>query len=568
MIKKFPIYVDNKKLMASEGESVLEVALRNGIDIPHFCYHPDLPAESSCRACLVETESGRIETSCSLKCHDGLKVKITDKVKKLRTENMELLLAGHLKNCPKCKEGLACHVAEKMKKFKVSGEKYARDYTHQPKMPLNCAAEFDPKLCIACGLCVKMCQLHEVGYLKYHGHDSKTRISCTDDPKVDCIYCGQCTVHCPTGAMHEHSHLKQVENALKQKNKIVIVQTAPSVRVAIGEEFGINPGVNLERKLNTAYRKLGFDKIFDVNFGADVTTMVEAEELAERLHSGKNLPMFTSCCPGWVKFVEFYKPKYLKNLTTSRSPQIHSGGIFKTYWAEKNGIDPKNIIVVSTMPCTSKKYEASHEKLKINGMKPVDFVLTTRELATLLKKNKIDLPKLKPSAPDQYGEYSGAAVIYGASGGVMESALRTAYFMLTGKDMPQIDFLPARGMKGVKTATVKIGKKNLKIAVIATIKNVRKLFDELEKSPHKYDYIEVMACPGGCLGGGGQPAGSTLKDIAERTKGIYKIDKGKKKRRAHENPLVQEFFEDIKSWPKKKRESVLFTSYGRKERGE
>lgn len=278
--------------------------------------------------------------------------------------------------------------------------------------------------------------------------------------------------------------------------------------------------------------------------------------------------MFTSCCPGWVKFVEFYKPKYLKNLTTSRSPQIHSGGIFKTYWAEKNGIDPKNIIVVSTMPCTSKKYEASHEKLKINGMKPVDFVLTTRELATLLKKNKIDLPKLKPSAPDQYGEYSGAAVIYGASGGVMESALRTAYFMLTGKDMPQIDFLPARGMKGVKTATVKIGKKNLKIAVIATIKNVRKLFDELEKSPHKYDYIEVMACPGGCLGGGGQPAGSTLKDIAERTKGIYKIDKGKKKRRAHENPLVQEFFEDIKSWPKKKRESVLFTSYGRKERGE
>lgn len=570
-MKKVTVIIDGKKYKAEKGRPMLQVCTDNDIYIPHFCFHEDLPVDANCRTCLVETQGKRkmITTSCNLKAEEGLEIKTkTAKMERIRRENMELLLAEHRKYCPDCKRGYYCKTDEIMKKYKVTGTKYKRDHITEPSHKLGTAAEFDPKVCIACNKCVEMCQKIGVCHLKLEGNDSKTRVSYNKAPHNDCIYCGQCTVHCPVNAVREQSHIEGVEKAIKDKNKIVIVQTAPSVRTSIGEEFGASYGKNLIGKMATAYRLLGFDYVFDVNMGADITTWVEAEELVERIKSGKNLPMFTSCCPGWVKYAEFYHPEILNNLTTSRSPQIHSGGAYKTWWAEKMGIDPKKIVVVSVMPCTSKKYETHHEKLNIDGMKPVDYSLTTRELAVMLKRNKIDLLKLKASKIDEAGTHSGAAAIYGASGGVMESALRTAHERLTGKTLKKVEFKEVRGMKGVKTAKIKIGKKILNVAVAATAKNAAKVICELRKDPKKYDYIEVMACPGGCIGGGGQPIPSTEKIIEKRIAGLYKIDDKMKLRKAHKNPVVQEFMEYAEKLSKRKRKALLYTKYSKKKKFE
>lgn len=566
--QKIAVIIDGKKFFAKPGESILQLALRNNIDIPHFCYHEDLPIDANCRTCLVETaHDKKITTSCTLKASHNLSVKTnTPRVKKLRKENMELLLAEYKKYQPKFKKNYFCQTIETMKKYGVTGTKYKKDRGAFKVHKMGTAAEFDPKLCIDCNKCVEMCEEIGIGFLTLEGKNSKNRIAYNKDPKVDCIYCGQCTVHCPVGAVREQSHIEGVEKALKDKKKVTIIQTAPSVRASIGEAFNEPYGKDLTGKLYTAYRKLGFDKIFDVNMGADITTIVEAEELVERLKSGRGLPMFTSCCPGWVKYMEFYHPDMLPHLTKARSPQIHSGGAYKTWWAKKEGIDPKDIVVVSVMPCTSKKYEATLKNLWIKGNKVVDYSLTTRELIVLLHKHKIDITKLKPSKVDKYGKYSGAAAIYGASGGVMESALRTAQYLVTGKDSRKIEFKEVRGMKGVKKARIKIGKKTIKVAIAATVKNAAVIIDELKKDPHKYDYIEVMACPGGCIGGGGQPIPSTNKIIEQRIAGLYKIDKKMALRRAHRNPVVQEFMKYTETLDKKDRDAVLYRTFSRKKK--
>ena len=482
---------------------------------------------------------------------------------------MELLLAGHQKTCKNCKNGYYCKTYELMKKYKVTGKKYEHARRPEPIHKMGCAAEFDPQACISCGKCVEICEKIGIGFLKLEGKGAQSHLTYNKDPKVDCIYCGQCTVHCPVAAIREQNEIADVEKALKDKDKIVIAQMAPSVRASIGEEFGLSPGTNMEGQMYTALRKLGFDKIFDVNMGADITTYVEATELVERIKKGGPLPMFTSCCPGWVKYAEFYHPEILPHLTTARSPQIHSGGAYKTWWAKKEGINPKKIVVVSFMPCTSKKYEAKFKKLKIKGMYPVDHVLTTRETAVLLKKRKIDLPNLKPGKVDPAGEYSGAGAIYGASGGVMESALRSAHFFMTGKELKRVEFKRVRGMKYIKEAKVKIGKKTLKVAVCAMAKNANELIEEVKKHPKKYDYIEVMACPGGCIGGGGQPIPSAERIIWERVKALYKIDDKMKIRSAHTNPVVQDFFDNyIAKISKRKASKILHTKFKRKKKFE
>ncbi|MCF7830667.1 [FeFe] hydrogenase, group A [Candidatus Gracilibacteria bacterium] len=566
---KVTIEINGKKYSAEKGESILQVAIRNNIEIPHFCHHEDLSTDANCRTCLVQKEGDdNVMTSCTLKAEEGLKVKTdTPKVKRLRRENMELLLAKYEKNAPLCKAGHFSKTLELMKKYGVKGDKYQRDEVC-PLHKMGNAAEFDPSICIACNKCVEICEKIGINFLKLEGKNSRTRVTYNKDPKIDCIYCGQCTAHCPVAAVREQGHIDAVEKVLKDPNKIVIVQTAPSVRASIGEEFGVEIGVDLTEKLATAYRMMGFDHVFDVNMGADITTMVEAQELVERLEKNEDLPMFTSCCPGWVKFLEFYHPELIPHLTTARSPQIHSGGAYKTWWAEREGIDPSKIVVVSTMPCTSKKYEASFDKLKIDGLKPVDYVLTTRELAVMLKDRKIDLPNLKPSKIDKEGTYSGAAAIYGASGGVMESALRTAYFLLTAKELDPIEFRPVRGMEGIKKATVKIGKRKLKLGVVATAKYAREVIYELKSDPTAYDYIEFMACPGGCIGGGGQPIPSTERIVEQRIKGIYKIDHNMKMRCAHENPVVQEFMAYVKRLPEHKKQEILYTSFSQKKKFE
>lgn len=561
-MKPIQITINGKKCACHEGDSVLQAALKNDIDIPHFCYHEDLPVDANCRTCLVEHE-GKVMTSCTLKAKDGMEASSqTKKVRELRNENLELLLARHFELCPKCKKGYYCKTAETMKKYKVTGKKYARPEIRLPIHKLGTAAEFDPNQCIACGKCVEMCEKIGVCFLKLEGKGAKTHLTYNKDPKVDCIYCGQCTVHCPVAAVREQSHIERVEKALADPDKIVIAQMAPSVRCSIGEEFDVKPGKNMEGECYTALRMLGFDKIFDVNMGADITTWVEAEELVHRIKNNGVLPMFTSCCPGWVKCAEFYFPEILPHLTTARSPQIHSGGAYKTWWAEKAGVNPKNIVVVSFMPCTSKKYESDHEKMFIDGMKPVDHVLTTREFGILLKKNKINLPELKKSKVDKYGEYTGAAAIYGATGGVMESALRTAHYMITGKELAPIEYERVRGMDYVKKADVIIGGTKLHVAVVAMAKNARIIINDMKRNPGKYHYIEVMACPGGCIGGGGQPIPSTEAIIWERIKGLYHIDDKKKLRRAHQNPLVIDFMENyIAKLPHKRQAELLHTHY-------
>jgi NADH-quinone oxidoreductase subunit G/NADP-reducing hydrogenase subunit HndD len=569
--RKIPVLIDGREYYAGPGESILQTAIKNGIEIPHFCYHEDLPAGASCRTCLVEVgNTGKIVTSCTLKAQDGVAVFTdTPRVKKLRRVNLELLLAGHQKNCPKCQKKLFCRVDVAIKKFGISTEKYSRPEIKEKIHKMCQAAEIDPQLCIACNKCVEICQKIGIGFLEMKGKNTQTHATYTRNPKIDCIYCGQCTVHCPVGSAREQNEIELVEKALRDKNKIVIAQMAPSVRASIGEEFGLPVGTDLTGQIYTAFRKLGFDKIFDVNMGADITTIVEATELADRIKKNLNLPMFTSCCPAWVKYVEFYHPELLHHFTRARSPQIHSGGAYKTWWAEKEKIDPKKIVVVSFMPCTSKKYEARHKKFKIKGMQPVDYVLTTREFAVLLKKRKIDLPNLQPGKVDLAGTFSGAAAIYGASGGVMESALRTAYFKLTGKELEKIDFKKIRGIEGIKTAKVKIGSRTLKVAVAATAANAAKIISELKQDKHAYDYVEVMGCPGGCIGGGGQPIPTTLEIVKKRIAALYKIDAGMKIRKAHLNPVVNDFFENyIERLPVKKQKKILNTTYSRKKKFE
>ncbi len=569
--KPISITIDNKRILCDEGESVLHCALRHGIDIPHFCYHEDLPVDAACRTCLVEIAPGKVVTSCDLKVKPDLKLSTQSKaVESLRRENLELMLASHKKICRDCKRGLPCKTWDLMKKFKVTGTKYERAVIKAPVHKLGTAAELDPQACINCNKCVEICQKLGVGFLKLTGKGATSHITYNEDPCVDCVYCGQCTVHCPVAAAREQSQIEPVDEVLKhKKGRIVIAQMAPSVRASIGEEFGLKPGSNMEGQMVTALKKLGFDYVFDVNMGADITTVVEATELVERIKENKHLPMFTSCCPGWVKYVEFYHPELIPHLTTSRSPQLHSGAAYKTWWAKKMKIDPKKIVVVSFMPCTSKKYEAHNKDLKVNGLMPVDFVLTTRETGKWLKKHKINLPKLKPQKLDYEGNYTGAAAIYGASGGVMESALRSAVFFLTGKELKKVEFEQVRGMKGIKTANIKVGGKTIKIAVVFMAKNAQIIIDELKKNPKAYHYVEVMTCPGGCIGGGGQPIPTTDKIVWERIQALYKIDASKKLRKAHLNPVVQDFFENYANkLPKAKRDELLMRGYKRKKKFE
>lgn len=574
--KTINVTINKKACVAEPEQSILQLAIQNKIDIPHFCYHEDLPVGASCRTCLVEIvnpgenkklKAGQIVTSCTLKACEGLVVtSLSDEVLDLRTENLELLLAGHIEMCPKCQQGYFCHTAEKMERYGITGEQYQKLKKDWKIHHMVTAAEIDPNLCIKCNKCVEICQKIGIGFLELKGKGADTYIGHDEDPKTDCVYCGQCTVHCPVGAVREQSHLAEVIAALKDENKIVIAQMAPSVRASIGEEFGVEPGVNLEKKMFTAFRKLGFDYVFDVNMGADITTLVEAEELVKRIKEDQVLPMFTSCCPGWVKFLEFYYPEMIPHLTTSRSPQIHSGGAYKTWWAEKAKLDSAKIVVVSFMPCTSKKYECHHEKLKIDGMYPVDYVLTTRETAVLLREYGLDPNKLEDGELDEFGQYSGAAAIYGASGGVMESALRTAVYMLTGKDLEKVEFKQVRGMKGIKTAKIQIDNLSLKVAVVATPANAHKVLQEIKKDPKAYDYVEFMACPGGCIGGGGQPIPSTEKIVAQRIAGLYKIDDKMKVRCAHHNKVATDFVAYAKSLGHEREHELLHTSYQAKKK--
>ncbi|MDP2944320.1 MAG: [Fe-Fe] hydrogenase large subunit C-terminal domain-containing protein [bacterium] len=570
--------INNRTVAVQAGQTILEVARASGIRLPSLCYHPDLEVKANCRVCVVEIAGrAKLMTACSTEVEDGMEI-LTDspRVKRARAVNLELILSEHTKKCAACLAFPDCELLRLERVYKVDSDRLAPRKSGRKTYRFAGAVEIDGEQCLDCDNCITACHHQGIDYLRLAGAGAAQEIVPVKDKEKSCIYCGQCAAHCPSASAQEQSAWPAVEKALQDKQKIVIAQFAPAVRVSLGEEFGLPYGTNCEGLIYTALKKLGFNNVIDINFGADITTMTEAEELMERLRAKKAVwPMFTSCCPAWVAYAEFYHPELLPHLTAARSPHIHSAGALKTYWAQKNRIDPRKITVVSIVPCTAKKYEATRSELSLNGRPLVDYVLTTRELAYLIKKQDIDFKKLTPSDGDKlFNRGSGAAAIYGASGGVMESALRSAAVFAcrdaTGakneksfnqKNFDQknsdkkgfsktslvcaerLEFKDVRGLTGFKEAIVDIAGRKLKVGVVNGIGNFRRVLPKLKK----YHYIEVMACPGGCLGGGGQPIPTTDAIRKKRLEGLYDIDKGRAVRRAHENKAMVEYYD----WAKK-----------------
>jgi len=535
MEKKIKIIIDDQEILAQEGQTVLEAALDNNIDIPHLCHHPDLSIKANCRLCGVEIKGEKhILMSCVTKIKEGMEIKTrSEKIEQARKINLELLFGQHQLKCATCLWGTHCNLLKMGRDYKVEITKF-KNRKLDRKIYQYWPIIFDGTKCIDCRNCVEACP---VDYLEIRGKGPEIEIIPSQDKNKDCIYCGQCIVHCPVGAIEAESQFKLP----KEEGKVLVVQFAPSVRAAIGEEFGFSPGEDMTERMVAGLRKVGFDRVFDTSVGADLTTVIEAEELIERLKENKNLPMFTSCCPAWVKFIEFYYPEFIPNLTSARSPHIMLGGVIKKYIAEKEKIDIKNIVVVSVMPCTAKKFEAERSELFHHSIKPVDYVVTTRELVSLFKKNKIDLKTIIPESADHpFGDYTGAAIIYGSSGGVMESALRTASAILHDGKVARCDFEEVRGLVGIKRARVDIGGQELKVAVANEIKNAKIILEEIKKDQQAYDYVEFMACPGGCVGGGGQPVPVSEEIRKKRAAGLYDLDKGCDLRLSHKNPVVVE----------------------------
>jgi iron-only hydrogenase group A len=567
-MKNCTITIDNKEVTVPEGTSILEAAKKVSINIPTLCNHPDQTVKANCRICLVETKPGKLETACSTKVRDGMTINTVSKlVRDTQRGVLELILANHPQDCLKCIRNGKCELQKLCEMFHISKSNLEDEIDALEKDESNPSIVRDHSKCIKCNRCIEVCQeVQGVSILSHAHRSTKYCITPAFEKKLVntlCVFCGQCTSVCPVGALYEKDDTEKVWNALYNDNLHVIVQIAPAVRVSIGEEFGAKPGTKVTGKVVAALRRFGFDKVFDTDFTADLTIMEEGHELLDRINRGGTLPMITSCSPGWINYIEGFYPQLLDHLSSCKSPQQMFGALSKTYYAKKLDLDPSQIFTVSIMPCTAKKYEAERKEMSSYGYRDVDAVLTTRELARMIKSASIDFLNIEEENFDEpFGITTGAGVIFGVTGGVMEAALRTVYEVVTEHELENLDFMDVRGLEGIKEATVDLNGTPIKVAVAHGLSNAKKILNQINEGKSDYTFIEVMCCPGGCIGGGGQPIGSTMKVREERIKGIYDVDKVMPLRKSHENPAVKELYEEFLGQPLGKiSHKLLHTTY-------
>ncbi len=566
--------INNIPVSVPEGTTLLEAAKSVGIKIPTLCYMKSINEIGACRVCVCEVKGARsFVAACVYPVNEGMEAFTdTPAIRQARKTTIELLLSNHNKSCLSCERNLSCELQELSYEYGCDMNAYAGEKTPSE---VDFSTEYlvrDNSKCVLCRRCVATCKaIQHVGVIGTRNRGFATDVGCAFGEELNassCAACGQCINVCPTGALHEKSEIDNVRAAIDDPEKIVVVGAAPAVRAALGEEFGYPIGTNVEGKMLTALRMLGFDKVFDVNFGADLTIMEEAHEFIERAVKGENLPLITSCSPGWIRFMEYYYPELIKNVSSCKSPQQMFGACVKTYYAEKLGVEPEKLYVVTVMPCVAKKFEKTRADESAAGVPDIDAVITTRELAKMIKSKGVIFNELPDGKyDDPLGEYTGAGVIFGATGGVMEAALRTAVETLTGEELKAVDFTEVRGTNGIKEATYEVGGKKINVAVASGLENAKTLCEQIKNGTCKYQFIEIMACPGGCVNGGGQPIQSAFvrrnNDIrALRASVLYNIDKDSKLRKSHENEFVKKIYADYFEAPgSHKAHEVLHTSY-------
>ncbi|MBP2636329.1 MAG: hndD 1 [Firmicutes bacterium] len=563
------VTIDGIPVSCPETTLILEAAKMAGIDIPVLCYHPDLKVRATCRICIVAVKGQKkFKTACSNEVWDGAEI-ITNSpaVQQARKDILELILAEHPQECLKCVRNTNCELQKLAKDFRFDKPLFENQPKKLPVDDSNDVIVRDMSKCVKCGRCVEVCQnVQTVGAINTAHRSIEYNITTAFDRSLqdaNCVYCGQCISVCPVGALYEKDETDKVWQALADADKHAVVQVAPAVRVALGEEFGLGSGSVATGKIVAALRWLGFDRVFDTDFAADVTIMEEGSELLERMGKGGVLPLITSCSPGWINFIETFYPELLPNVSSCKSPQQMFGALAKTYYSQKSGIDPSKIFSVSIMPCTAKKYESARPEMNSSGYRDVDVVLTTRELARMIKQSGFDFNKLADEEFDApMGASTGAAVIFGTSGGVMEAALRTVCEFVTGKVLDNVEFEGVRGMSGIKEAEVDLEGTKIKIAIANGLKNARKILDNIKTGKCEYKFVEIMCCPGGCIGGGGQPWGTTKTTKEARLAGLYRADRDLPIRQSHKNPAVTELYETFLGKPLgHKSHELLHTHY-------
>lgn len=573
MEKLVNLKINGVAVSVPEGSTILQAAKLANVRIPTLCYLKDVQCVGSCRLCMVEATGARgLVAACVYPVSEGMEVRTnTPRVRKSRKTTIELILSTHKKKCLSCVRSMNCELQKLALEYNAEEDKFGTDHDLKPIDDLSASVVRDNSKCITCTRCVAACENQTIGaigpknrgYAKIIGSPYDVSLAFTP-----CVNCGQCVVACPVGALYEKSAVADVWGAIVDPDKQVVFYTAPSVRATLGEAFGLPVGTNVEGRMITAIKQLGEVKCFNMDITADLTIMEEANELLSRLKSGKPTPMFTSCCPGWIKFAEHYYPQYIPNLSTCKSPQEMFSALLKTYYCEKNGIKPENLFVVSVIPCTAKKFEVTRDELGHY----TDAALTTRELAKMIKEAGIDFVNLGDGEYDNpFGEATGAGAIFGATGGVMEAALRTAAVKLGGKGAP-LEFKEVRGTQGVKEAVYTVGKTTVKVAVASGLGNARKVLESIKNGEKDYTFVEIMACPGGCINGGGQPYvhdevrnNIDLKTV--RAQALYDYDEERKLRRSHENPAVEALYKEFFGEPNShKAHELLHTTYHQRDK--